>query len=214
MKCQSCKEQPQILPFVQDDTTPQPHLAVSGERADTEFMATLPIAEGLVPLEEYLSRCYEPDCEYDDGLIVERNVGEFEHSFVQAILAMIFNQKMETWGVYALTEQRVRIAPRKYRIPDVCVLRRSAPREKILTHPPLIAIEILSPEDRMRRVEAKAAEYLEFGIEHVWIVDPNKRTAWRASAAGLEKIEDCVFTVPASPILLRATEIFDRLDRL
>ena len=32
-------------------------------------MATLPIAEALVPLEEYLSRCYEPDCEYDDGLI-------------------------------------------------------------------------------------------------------------------------------------------------
>jgi Uma2 family endonuclease len=177
-------------------------------------MASLPIAEGLVPLEEYLSRCYEPDCEYDDGLMVERKVGEFEHSFVQAILAMVFNQNMEIWGVYALTEQRVRIAPRKYRIPDVCVLRRSAPREKILTLPPLIAIEILSPEDRMRRIEAKAAEYLEFGIEHIWIIDPNRRSAWRGTVKGLEKIESGVFSIPDSPILLRPTEIFDRLDTL
>lgn len=177
-------------------------------------MATLPIAEALVPLEEYLSRCYEPDCEYDDGLIVERNVGEFEHSFLQTILATIFTNNIDFWGVYGLTEQRIRIAPRKYRIPDICVLRRSAPREKIPTHPPLIAIEILSPEDRISRVAAKAAEYLAFGIAHVWIVDPVKRAALRGTANGLQSVEDGVFSVPDSPILIRTFELFERMDRL
>jgi hypothetical protein len=29
----------------------------------------------LVPVEEYLSTNYDPDCEYVDGQIVERNLG-------------------------------------------------------------------------------------------------------------------------------------------
>ena len=38
----------------------------------------------LVPLGEYLETVYEPDCEYIDGELVERNVGELEHSGLQA----------------------------------------------------------------------------------------------------------------------------------
>ncbi len=107
-----------------------------------------------VPLEEYLSTSYEPDCEYDEGVLVERNLGEFEHSFLQTLLATIFTVNMDRWGVFGLTEQRMRIAPRQYLIPDVCVLRMGTPREKVLTRPPLIAIEILSPEDTICRAEA------------------------------------------------------------
>jgi len=48
-------------------------------------MATQPIGERFVSVEEYLSTSYEPDCEYEDGVVVERNLGGFEHSFLQAI---------------------------------------------------------------------------------------------------------------------------------
>lgn len=130
-------------------------------------MATQPIGDRFVPVEEYLSTGYEPDCEYDDGVVVERNLGEFEHSFLQTILATIFTNNMDRWGVFGLTEQRVQIAARKYRVPDVCVLRLDAPTGDILTRPPLIAIEIMSPEDTIRRAARKAAEYLQFGIGHV-----------------------------------------------
>jgi len=54
------------------------------------------------------------------------------------------------------------------------------PGEDILTHPPLIAIEIMSPEDTIRRAAKKAAEYHQFGIEHVWVIDPQARVAYRA----------------------------------
>jgi len=177
-------------------------------------MATLPIAEGLTPLEEYLSRCHEPDCEYEDGFLVERNVGEFEHSFLQAILATLFTNHMESWGVYALTEQRIRLTPQHYSIPDVCVLRRDALRESILTHPPLIVIEILSPEDAMSGVLKKCAEYRKFGVEHVWIIDPVEREAYRVTAFGLEKMLDVVLNIPDSLIRIVTPEIFQRLDQL
>ncbi len=73
-------------------------------------MATQPIGEQggrLISVEEYLSTVYEPDCEYDEGLVVERNLGEFEHAFLQTLLATLFTNNMDTWGVFGLTEQRV-----------------------------------------------------------------------------------------------------------
>ena len=114
----------------------------------------------FVSVEEYLSTVYEPDCEYDDGVVVKRNLGEFEHAFLQTLLATLFTVNMENWGVFGLTEQRVQINPRKFLVPDVCVLRLGAPVEEILTHPPLIAIEIMSPEDTVRKAAKKALEFL------------------------------------------------------
>ncbi len=35
----------------------------------------------LIPLEEYLRTSYEPDMEYVDGVLVQRNVGKCSHSY-------------------------------------------------------------------------------------------------------------------------------------
>ena len=40
-------------------------------------------AATLVPVEEYLRTTYHPDCDYVDGEVLERNVGERDHSKVQ-----------------------------------------------------------------------------------------------------------------------------------
>jgi Uma2 family endonuclease len=177
-------------------------------------MATQPIGERFIPVEEYLSTGYDPDCEYDDGVIVERNLGEFEHSFLQIFLGAIFTNNMDSWGVFGLTEQRVQIKPRRFLIPDVCVLRMGSPREKILTHPPLIAIEIMSPEDTIRRTAAKAMEYRDFGVEHVWVIDPTARVAYRGAPSGLELVPSGELSVPGTHIALRIGDLFEKLDRM
>jgi Uma2 family endonuclease len=177
-------------------------------------MATQPIGDRFIHVEEYLSTGYEPDCEYDDGVIVERNLGEFEHSFLQIFLGTILTNNMDSWGVFGLTEQRVQIKPRRFLVPDVCVLRLGTPREKILTHPPLVAVEIMSPEDTIRRVSAKAVEYLEFGVGHVWVIDPSARVAYRGTSSGLELIASGELAVPGTPILIRISELFEKLDRM
>ena len=177
-------------------------------------MATQPIGDRLVSVEEYLTTGYDPDCEYDDGLIVERNLGEFEHSFLQILLGTLFTINMDNWGVFGLTEQRVQIKPRRFLVPDVCVLRLGLPREKILTRPPLIAIEIMSPEDTIRRVSAKAVEYLDFGVEYVWVIDPGARVAYSGTKSGLQPIPSGELSVPGTPILVRIGELFEKLDRI
>ena len=176
-------------------------------------MASQPIAEPLLSVEEYLASTYHPDCEYNEGMLEERNLGEFEHSFLQAVLVTLFTNQIAAWGVFALPEQRVQMRPRRYVVPDVTVLRMGAKRESILTRPPLITIELMSPKDTLRNAAKKSVEYLEFGVEHVWIIDPIRRVAYIATQAGLELVPSGELTVTGTPILVKINDLFDRLDQ-
>jgi Uma2 family endonuclease len=187
-------------------------------------MATQPIGEQQagnrrVSVEEYLSTSYEPDCGFEDGVVVERNLGEFEHSFLQTILAALFTNNIDRWGVFGLTEQRIQIDPRHFLVPDVCVLKVGAAADDILAEPPLIALEIISPEDTIRRAANKAATCLHFGIEHVWVIGPHARVAYRGTESGLQRVPNGELTVPDSPIQdspiqVRIDELFSKLGRI
>jgi len=152
---------------------------------------------------EYLATSYRPDCDYVDGRIEERNVGEFEHALLQTLLGHTFMSNRDAWGVLPLTDVRIQVKPTRFRVPDVTVLRVGAPREPILTHPPLLVIEILSPEDRLS----------DFGIENIWIVDPARRLAYRVTRSGLELAPTGEIIVPETPIRIVLSDLFAELDR-
>jgi Uma2 family endonuclease len=80
-------------------------------------------------------------------------------------------------GILALSETRIQINPRRYRIPDISVWRDDNIGDSIPTVPPFLAIEILSPEDRMTRVWPKIQEYLSIGVEFVWVIDLEDKSA-------------------------------------
>ena len=73
-------------------------------------------------------------------------------------------------------------------------------------------IEIQSPEDTLRRTAAKAAEYLTFGIEHVWVIDPAARVAYRGTAEGLELVRSGELSISESPIRVVLADLFAELD--
>jgi Uma2 family endonuclease len=177
-------------------------------------MATQPVFEKRVSVEEYLSTVYEHDCEYVDGTIEERDLGEFEHAYIQGLLITLFNNHRQDWGVYALPEQRVQTQKTHFRVPDVAILREGSVREPILTRPPLLVIEVQSPDQSLRYTEAKAVEYLAFGVEHVWVVDPYARVAYRGTANGLELVRSGELAIPASPIRIALDDLFAELDKV
>ena len=177
-------------------------------------MATQPVFDPPVSVEQYLSTVFEHDCEYVDGVIEERDLGEFEHAFLQGVLAAIFNNHRSEWGVICLPEQRVQTQRDHFRVPGITILRTGLPRERILTHPPLLVIEIQSPEDTLRRTAAKAIEYLAFGIEHVWVIDPNARVGYRDTAGGLELARSGELSIPETPIRIVLGDLFAELDRV
>ena len=180
-------------------------------------MATLPIREvphtEFVSVREYLATSFRPDCDYVDGRIEERNVGEYDHGLLQTILGYLFMTHRKDWGVQVVTDVRTRVSSSHFRVPDLSVLRANAPKEQIITHPPLIVIEILSPEDRLSRFQERIEDYLVFGVENIWIIDPESRTAYTATAGGLHPVRTNELVVPETPIRVVLSELFAELDR-
>jgi Uma2 family endonuclease len=140
----------------------------------------------LVPLAEYLSTSYDPDVEYVDGLLVERNVGDWLHSLVQRNLIVAFSRKYP--HLYAVPELRSKVTATRYRLPDVCVLL-SAPATKYLLDAAYIAIEILSEDDSMSKMMEKLAEYDAAGIAHIWLVDPRLERMSVYLSGNLNRVE-------------------------
>ena len=122
-------------------------------------------------ISEYLKTTYRPDRDLVDGRIEERNAGEHDHAALQAALILWFGQHQQEWNIEVLPEQRIQISPTRFRVPDVCVVSLDQPVEQILTRPPLVCIEILSPEDTMRRMQERIDDYRKMSVENIWLFD-------------------------------------------
>jgi Uma2 family endonuclease len=149
----------------------------------------------LVSVHEYLHTSYEYDAEYVEGKIVERPLPKTPHSNLQAYLAgVLFPYRAA--GFRTLTEQRIQTVPEPnahFRIPDVCVTV-GRPSEDILTAPPLLCVEILSPDDSALELRTKLDEYLEFGVQFVWVIDPISLHGEIYTVASITRVTDGCFT--------------------
>src|SRR5450631_515583 len=124
----------------------------------------------LIPVSEYLRTSYKPDRDYVDGEVKERILGETPHATAQGVLVAIFLANRKTWSVRPFTEQRIQTSETHFRVADVCVLRFGDPPGGIVRTPPLICIEVLSPEQSLSDVWGSIHDYLLMGVENVWIL--------------------------------------------
>jgi len=132
----------------------------------------------LMDVGEYLQTSFDgPDCEYLDGEVVERNVGELPHAKAQGNIYFLLRLLAERSGMLVVPEVRIRISSTRYRVPDLAVWRNKDIGERIPTEPPFLVVEILSPEDRITRVQPKIGEYLSIGVEWIWVVDPIEKNS-------------------------------------
>jgi len=154
----------------------------------------------LVSEQEYLCTSYQPDYEFEDGILIERNAGTEKHSWMQAALAAWIFRRRKAWGVNVYTEQRNKIRPGKYKLTDVCIVPGPRPSTPILDQPPLVAIEILSPEDRPLRVDRTIAEWLDFGVAYVWVIDPETLESVLYTRQGRIPVTDATLRIPGTPI--------------
>jgi len=157
----------------------------------------------LVSVQQYLSTSYRPDCDYVDGVVVERNLGERDHSRLQMALSAYFYNRRKEWGISVFPEQRVQVSPTRFRVPDVCVVK-GEPTEQIFHTPPFICIEILSPEDRLPQMHQRVQDYLKFGVPYVWILDPATCKAYRSTSDGLIEISELQTENPEITVPLTA----------
>lgn len=163
-----------------------------------------------VSLQEYLETSYHPDREYVDGEVRERNVGKWEHARLQAMLVAWFAGHEAQWNVMVSTEQRTAVSAQRVRVPDLVVVG-SEPQPEVIRKPPILIVEILSPDDTYSDLEERVADYRAMGVKAIWAIDPKTRTGrmcigddWK-SARRLE--------VPETPIFVELDELFSYLNR-
>ena len=168
----------------------------------------------LIPVSEYLATTYRPDRDFLDGVLQERNMGEQPHAFIQGILSRIFSNHRHDWQVRVLPEQRVQTSATHYRIPDLCILRSSDPKDPIVRFAPLLCIEILSQADSLTDLQDRVDDYAGLGVEHIWAIDPWKRRGWRASTEGFLRPTDGVLRIKDTPIAVALADLFAEMDEV
>ena len=160
-------------------------------------------------IEQYLNTSYHPDREFVDGLIVERNLGEKTHSSIQRNLIGWFWDRRKELGVDVFPEHRVQVSPTRFRIPDVTVVKTSQFQGEIFENPPHLCIEILSKKDTMEYLQEKIDDYLRFGVEYIWIINPRLRKGYVATKAGIVEAASGILETKYPDIRVPVAELLD-----
>ncbi len=168
----------------------------------------------LISVEEYLRTSYEHDPELIDGELKERPMPTRLHAFIQGMIGYWFAQHMDEWSIMVLPEVRTRVTSSNFRLPDTAIVRRGPIREKTQDEPPLVAIEILSPDDRFSDLRDRAADFSRMGVEHIWLLDPEKREAfaWAGDREKSWRPTDRL-EVPGTPVYLDLRWLWERIPQ-
>jgi Uma2 family endonuclease len=163
----------------------------------------------LISAEQYLHTSFEHDAEFVEGRIVERPEPTYEHASMQSFLIEALRIIGRRLGLITLPEQRVQTRPDHFRVPDVCVITERPVGQfgrRIITRPPHLCVEILSPEDTAAEALEKVREYLNFGVEWVWVVDPVSLAGQVHSRTSVANIENRIFSTDRFTVDLSGVE--------
>lgn len=131
-------------------------------------------------LEEFLALAeQQPALEFEDGVVTRKVSPKGKHSLIQVSLAELINGSTRAKRqAIALTELRSSFGGRSY-VPDVSVYRwERIPRDddgtiaNDFTEPPDVAVEIVSPEQRVNALIRRCLWYVSHGVAVALLVDP------------------------------------------
>jgi len=155
--------------------------------------------------EQYLDMSFEYDAEFVDGEIVARSWPDWLHSRAQATVAFKLNEIDKRFGSIGV---RMKLRDGLYRVADVAVFS-DRPAEPYPERPPLIVVEILSPDDRHHDLMKKLEDYRVWGVPNIWVVDPLSKRLATYSAAGLQYCS--TLNLPEYPFELTPSALFNDL---
>jgi Uma2 family endonuclease len=165
-------------------------------------------------VEEYLHSSFEVDMDLVDGYLEDRHVGELDHFKLQRMLSDLLRTGEQEHGYMVVQETRLQVAPRRFRVPDTCLVRRSD-LSQVLRKAPLLCVEVMSPEDRMGRMQERCDDYFRMGVREVWVINPRLRTLTVLANMNSAHIHrGGRIPVAGMPLDLAVDALFQSLDEL
>ncbi|KAB8331393.1 Uma2 family endonuclease [Scytonema tolypothrichoides VB-61278] len=142
-------------------------------------MVTTPATS--LTFEEYLTYDDGTGFHYElvDGRLELMNPPTIQHFLIAKFLEQLLDTEMKRLGLLwlCLRETGVRTGRNKSRLTDLCVVTQEQARElmnssAVFQSPPLLIIEVVSPESIKRDYRYKRSEYAALEVPEYWIVDP------------------------------------------
>lgn len=161
----------------------------------------------LIPVEEYLKSSFEnPEPDYVDGEIIERNLGSIQHYEAQERVLEFFRSLKLSHSLFAYPEVTLRISAQRYRVADVAVFRGRPGAGRYPADPPFAVVEIVSENDRHTDILKKLADYHAWGVKRIWSVDPWTRKLFVYDNSGYHEVP--AYDLPECGAGLTAAELF------
>lgn len=139
-----------------------------------------PILGRTLTLEEWAALDEDEPGELVDGRLEEEEVPGFVHEIVVTWLVLVIGNWLSDRGWIAGSGAKYAVRHDRGRKPDLSVYfdQQQVSPQGVVTIPPDIAVEVVSPtprDERRDRIE-KMDEYAAFGIRFYWILDPLLRS--------------------------------------
>jgi Uma2 family endonuclease len=105
------------------------------------------------------------------------------------------------------------VGENRVRICDIAMVQANLPDEQVGTTPPVICVEVMSPEDHLSRAITVLSDYRTLGVPNIWLIDPQERLAYTYGPGGLEQQQDLVLRALGTEIALDVNDLFADLDK-
>jgi Uma2 family endonuclease len=177
----------------------------------------------LVPIEQFEQMLRESDVDYefDNGELIPLSSGTYWHTVARNwVVRSLMNYMLEKRCGVVLDELDFRLSDQQVRRPDVAVLTNEKrvqidPERVPINVIPDLVVEVISKNDKWSDVDHKVTQYLQAGVQEVWLVVLSERHVYVRRNGEIRVVEfDGSLSTPTLPgFTLPVATIFDESRR-
>jgi Uma2 family endonuclease len=158
----------------------------------------------FVTPQQYLAMHFEREPELVHGELVERSLPTFPHGNLQLRLGSRLEALRSSHQVFTGVEVRVRLAADLIRIPDIALWTELP--EEMPTAPPLLVVEVSSPDERLHDLLQRFEDFRAWGVQHMWLVEPELKKLYVFNRGSLTEVAQ--LELPEFDFAVSASDLF------
>ena len=148
--------------------------------------------KSLITVEEFMPLLESRDVWYElvEGEVVTVSPGMFRHNQIRDAIFFALRVFLKDHNLgMAVAEQPFHLFGNTVRIPDIAFVRsgRDLPPEKLPEGAPDLAVEVVSPSNTPRELDARISDYFAAGCQRVWLVYPEHGEVYVHGLAGVTR---------------------------
>jgi Uma2 family endonuclease len=146
-----------------------------------------------------------------NGVEIQKPLPKRLHAIIQKRILYLLEEQLAGKGYDVLPELDI-LCGRDRRCPDLTVYRSDAAfTNAMLTDPPFLAVEIMSPGQTIGNLFDRCRVYLQHGAEWCWVIWPGRRQSWIYTGDTLAERVEGESLIAGLELQIKLDELFRNL---